>query len=242
MWNQIKAIDIALHIFVLTSLGYLVTFLFEWGYNSYFFLPIEFIELTVANITRSIALLGIFLMVGFIYQGFASKETDLNYLFNKIVKPTTNNSQYINIFIQLLSFVIIIIMLYLWRDEGSAFRIIYIDVALIFFYIYCKTKEYKQFCLIIFVIFILIQPYILGAGYAKNKNNFLIFDDEYIVIRFYEDKIILGQYDMKKSIIKPVYKITSLDAIVDKEKELKGLKINDLKVLKPKENLNPQKK
>jgi hypothetical protein len=77
MLSKLKGIDFALYIFILIAFGYVVTLLYQWGYNNFFYIPASFIELSVKGITKSFILLGVFLSVIILNVIFLEDKTDL---------------------------------------------------------------------------------------------------------------------------------------------------------------------
>jgi hypothetical protein len=233
MWEKIKGVDIALFIFILTGLGYLITFLYEWGYNSYYNLPIEFIDLTVTNITKSIVIIGMFLLVGYINNLFFHKETDLNRAIKKALLPSMEgqNSK-LNLFYQTLCILITAIILFhlFWNNPPE--KLMYYCIVLSFIFIYSLLKKYKNLTMSLGIVFLLILPFYTGYLVAKQKENYLFMDNE-IVIRVYESKLITAKFDKSRNLIIPEFKLRLVDDIANEDESLKLIKIRQTNIDTP---------
>ncbi|MEH7525812.1 hypothetical protein V7149_21460 [Bacillus sp. JJ1503] len=233
MWEKIKGIDIALYIFILTGLGYLITFLYEWGYNYYYSLPIEFIELTVSNITKSLVMICIIFGLGYINNLFLHKETDFNRLIKKTLLPSVQvqNSK-LSFFYQGLCVLGIALFAFhlVWNNPADKF--LFYCLILIFIYFYSLLKKYKNLTLTLGIIFLLILPFYSGYFIAKQKQNYLFIDNE-VVIRVYESKLITAKFDQTKNKITPDFKLHLIDNIADQDISLKMIKIKHSTIKSP---------
>jgi hypothetical protein len=236
MISKLKGIDIAFYIFLLTGFGYLITFLYGWGYNNYFSIPIAFIELSVPTVTRSIALLGLFFITISIYVTFWEDTTSLKNLFSKIFSTKFLSYRKINILLQTLCIVGLITFVEIWIASEEATKINYIGLALLFLLGLCYLKKYEKLFVLSWLILVLILPYMLGVTQANQQNKFYIIDNDtsYLVIDFYNDKAVSAKFDKTKQKIYPEFKLISIDSLAKNKKELKLVKVENLKVDQPK--------
>lgn len=74
--NKIKEHE-ALLIFLLSALGYLCTYFFQWGKFYYYSIPRSFIEINSNTIVSSLAFIIVLLIFSSFYVGFIKKNANL---------------------------------------------------------------------------------------------------------------------------------------------------------------------
>jgi hypothetical protein len=235
MLEKFKSVDVALYIFLLSGLGYLITFLYEWGYNSYFNLPIEFVELSITTITKSIVLLGIFVSAYFSYKLFFVEKTDVSDLLNNRFSKTVFDNKYVNHSLQFICLIVMAYLAYLYSKDSDHIKILYVFQALLLLYIYCLLKKYSKMALITILCVFILVPYIAGISNAKNKDLFYkvkMGDKYYIILDYYDKKAVVAEVDLENKELQPVYKLYSLSDMSKEKKELELIKIDNLKVKK----------
>lgn len=235
MFEKIKGLDIAFFIFLLTGLGYLVTFLYQWGYNSYFSIPMEFIELSVANISKSISMLLVFFGLGFVYNMFFNKETDISNSVIKIFKPESIKLNFtINLFLQFICLIIFAVLWYLYQKETSTTNILYIWIAFIILYLYGYLKTYKKFCIIAVICFIGLTPFSVGVLNAANKHNYFTINNNNnaLIVGYFDKNAIVAKFDASKNILYPSFQLISLDTITKEKNEIKQVVVKELTIEK----------
>ncbi|MCM3671651.1 hypothetical protein M3181_22095 [Mesobacillus maritimus] len=231
MLSKLKGIDIALYIFLLTGFGYLTAFLYGWGYNSYFGIPIVFVDLSVSNVTKSIALIGVFFTFISTYVAFFLEKSDIKTLMTKLFSINVGNRP-LNITLQILCAVGIIFFLYCWYIFEGATRINFIALVLLLVLGFCHLKKYNKLFLVVWLILIFIIPYLIGVYNGAKQKEFYLIDNktENLVIDFYNDKAIVAEFDSKEKTIYPNFILISLDSLAEDNKELKLVKVEELKV------------
>ncbi|MDO6448076.1 hypothetical protein [Oceanobacillus profundus] len=232
--KKVKTIDVALYIFILTGLGYFVTFSYGWGYNNYFSIPIHFIDFSIFNITKSISLLGIGISTLLVFFIYFLDKTDINWLFNKVTVNMLGPKS--NYFFQLLCLVGLITVVVMARKESNAqFVICYLYIGLFFCLLYFYLKKYLKAAFVTIVIVFLMLPYILGVTNAKNQTDFFIIDSykDYLIITFSNDKIIAAKFDSESNTISPEFKILPIDILEESNNDLSLIKINKPFIAEP---------
>jgi hypothetical protein len=234
VWEKIKGIDLALYIFLLTGLGYLVTFLYEWGYNNYFLLPIDFIDLSIANITKSVIMVGMIFCMFIIYNMFLGGKTDANFFITKILLPNKKLTKTYNLILQSLCVIGEVGMVYLWlNNANNPLKIVYLFIALLLLYFYCCLKKYKLFAIIAIMIILLFLPYIIGIDNAKNKDEYLLINGTNdLVIKSFGNMVISAKYNKEKNTLYPEYTFTSLESLEKDKKQLKLIYIENINISK----------
>jgi hypothetical protein len=233
MWKKLKGIDIALYIFILTGLGHLVTFLYEWGYKKYFGISMDFIELSVSTITKSITMVGIFIGIGLFANIFFEDSSDLKKLFKVFqFKGYKLKNKFFYQFLCILGMAVMLFGIY---ETNSPLNIAYYVGVLVFVNFYASLKEYKQLVVISFLFIMLLFPYMIGVINASQKDIFYqIGGTNQIIIEISGDKAIAAKFDSKKKVIFPEYEIIKIDSTIKQKVTLKLVQINNLKVLKGK--------
>ncbi|SMQ77478.1 hypothetical protein SAMN05444673_2806 [Bacillus sp. OV166] len=231
MLSKLKGIDVALYIFLLTGFGYLTAFLFGWGYNSYFGIPISFIDLSVANVTKSIALLGVFFTFIVMYVTFFQEKSDIKTLFTKLFSINVTNRNW-NISLQILCMVGIIFFLFGWFIVKEATRINFIGIVLLFGMGFCHLKKFEKLFLAVWVILMLIIPYMVGVSYAMKQHEFYLVGNttDYLVIDFYNDKAIAAKFNKKQKVLYPNFKLITVDSIAEHKNNLRLVRVDKLKI------------
>jgi len=232
MLSKLKGIDIAFYIFLLTGLGYLVTYLYQWGYNNYFSIPASFIELSVTSITKSITLLGIFFASIMLNVLFFEDKTDLKTQVKKLISVKSIENKKVNFTLQTVCLIGILYFFSLWYVNEQATKINYLGMSLVFFLAYCFLKKYKMLILVSWTLLMFMLPYMVGVTHAMKQNEFYIIDNKanYLIINFYDDKAIAAKYNKRKRIIYTDFKLISVDSLANGKKQIKLVKINKLKV------------
>lgn len=231
MLSKLKGIDVAFYIFLLTGFGYLTAFLFGWGYNSYFGIPIAFIDLSIANVTKSIALLGVFFTFIAMYVTFFQEKSDIKTLFLKLFSINVTNRIW-NISLQILCIVGVIFFLFGWFIVKDATRINFIGIVLLCGLGICHLKKYDKLFLVVWVILMLIIPYMVGVSHAMKQEEFYLVDNktDYLVIDFYNNTAIAAKFDKKQNIIYPNFKLITVDSIAEDKKDLKLVRVEKINV------------
>lgn len=234
--KRFNNIDVALYIFILTGLGYFITFLYGWGYNNYFLIPIHFIDLSILSITRSISLIMVSVAICLAYTIFFIDKTDLSSLFGGIRKSIFR-SRY-NFLFQLLCLIGTGSMIVLMeRENVPQFQIFYIFMAIVFTSLYCYIKNYIKAVFVTSIAVLFMLPYIIGLVNAKNQTDFFIIDnhEEYIIITFNDDKIIAAKFDSENNTIFPEFKILPTNNLIEYNSNISLIEINNLIIAEPTE-------
>jgi hypothetical protein len=237
MISKLKGIDFAFYIFLLTGFGYLITFLYGWGYNSYFSIPLSFIELSIPTVTKSIAILGVFFLTVSIYVAFWEDTTSLKGIFSKLFTINLLSNRKINISLQTVCIIGLIFFVELWVYTDVALKINYVCVAILFLMGYCYLRKYKKMFVILWLILMLILPYMLGVTRANQQNEYYIIDNDinYLVIDFYNKNAITAKFDKDKLKIYPEFKLVPIEYLAKEKKGFKKIKIEGLKIDQPTE-------
>ena len=232
--KKLKAIDVALYIFILTGLGYFITFSYGWGYNNYFFIPTHFIDLSVINITRSISLLGVSISTFLVFTIFFLDKTDFKSLFSG-ARKFIFESKFKFLFQFLCIVGLVVMVVFIKRESITQIKIIYFFEGLVYSSIYFYLKKYSKATYVTLAVVLLMLPYIFGLVNAKTQTEFFIIDnnEDYLIITFNDNKIISAKFDSTNNIIFPEFKILSMDNLVEYEKNVRLIKINKLTVAEP---------
>jgi hypothetical protein len=198
MWESLKGIDLALYIFLLTGIGYLVTFLYEWGYKSYFGISMNFIELSISTITKSITMVGIFIGIGFIGNLLFDDARDIKTLAKKILllNPININRSLIVKSICIFGMLIMIIGIIF---TPNPLNITYIAGIIIFAIYYFSLKQYTQLMFILLTALMLIFPFMIGVIIASQKEKFYTIEGtDQLIIVFVNEKAITAKFDTEQ--------------------------------------------
>lgn len=231
---KISKENAAIYIFALTGLGYLVTFLFESGYNKYFYIPVYFIDLSIPNITKSIVILVVLSVFSLLYSVFFWDKTDTNSFIRSIWKYTLGKkSTYV---LQLLCIIPMLIGTYLVSTQVvERYRFICIPVILVFLLLYFYLKKYLKAVAIVLVSIVLMIPYIVGFITAMNQDEFYFINDskDFIVIKFNGNDLIVADFIASKQKIEPEFTFYKTEDLATMEMKLSHVKISKVKVGRP---------
>ena len=232
--KKFKTVDVALYIFILTGLGYFITFTYNSGYYKYYLIPLSFIDFSIYSITKTIVTLMIFVSSFLVFVLFFLDKTDAKEFLkilklNKIVAKLTFSIQFICLAI------LFIIFIMATKEPDKRFIIIYIWLGLIISCIYLYIKAYKKATLIMGTIILLLTPYTLGIMNAATQTDFYVINnhEEYLVITLNDENLIAAKYDKESNAIYPEFKVISIKRLEKNENELELIKINRPTIIQP---------
>lgn len=231
MIEKLKSFDVAIYIFILSCLGYLITFLYQWGYYSYFNIPIEFIELSISNITKALVITVAISSAFLSYSMFFFDKTDLKGAIDSTAKKIVVDNKVINFSLQFLCVGAFIYLTYLYNvsDDKKLLEIFF--QGLIVFLIYSLLKRYMKMAMVTLMFISLLLPPVIGKGMAEKQETFYridIKDKSYFVLGYYDKRVILGEVNLSKKEILPRYKFPSLADL--SEDDFKLIRMNNLTV------------
>ena len=236
LMKNLKTIVVALYIFILTGLGYFITFLYGWGYNNYFSIPVHFIDLSILNITRSVTILGVCLTSYLAYAILFLGKTDLKSLLSPIRKLVFDSRlKFIFQFLCLIGSLIMVVSGA--RESISLFKFLYVFIGLGFCSLYFYLKGYSKASFTTFIVVLFMLPYILGLVNAKKQTDFFVVDDhpDYLIITFFADKMIGAKLDSESNTISPQFKTLPISILEESNNSINLVIINNLTIAEPKE-------
>ncbi len=232
--KKIKTIDVALYIFILTALGYYVTFSFNWGYNNYFLIPMHLIDFSIFNMTKSISLIGIGLSTILVTIIFFLDKTDVSWLFGKIWRLSISRKT--NFFFQGICLIcLLIIIVFSTKETDSQFYIFYFWATAIICSLYFYLKKYSRAMIVAIVVSFFMFPHILGIINASNQTEFFILDEypDHLILTFSNEKIIAAKFDSEANVLLPEFKILPMNTLEESNNDLRLVKISKLLIEEP---------
>lgn len=232
--KKFKRIDVALYVFILTGLGYFATFLYGWGYNNYFSIPIHFIDFSILNITKSITIIGIGLSIVMAFNVFFLDKTNINQLFSRF--SAEKLPMWFNYILQFICLLGIIVLLFCSKIEVNEKKlVIYFWIGLFFVSVYFYLKKYKNALIVAFTLTILLSPYIIGLVSAERQTEFYLISEyeDYVIVTFTNTKIISAKYDSEKNAIYPIFKVLPMDKLEESKNDIELIEINEPTILEP---------
>lgn len=229
--KKIKTIDVALYIFITTIIGYYITFSFNWGYNNYFAIPIHFIDFSISSMTKSISMIGVGLSIFIVTGIFFLDKTDVNWLFEKVIKLTATKK--VNYIIQFICVCVLFLIAYLITTEtNNKHYVIYVCAVMIILLIYFSLKRYKKALVLSVLMIFLMLPYILGLMNASNQTEYYIIDGykDYLVITFTNERIIAAKFESEDNLLLSEFKVMSLDVLEETGNDLRLVKLKKPKI------------
>ncbi|AMV11550.1 hypothetical protein GT3570_11515 [Geobacillus thermoleovorans] len=227
-----KKIDPTILVFILSGLGYAITYLYQLGVYHFYQIPSFLMDIDLTKIIRNVLFVSIIFVVGYVIDAFY-KESDLkNYLVKNIVekikiiempKSLSNILQFICVVCSLY-----FLSKYLSSDlKNPTYLILWIVSQLGYFI----TKRYGQAALVLFIIFIFAYVYYLGYSQASTKDTYLMIKGtNQIVVEVNKDEAILMKIDKHKKIIYPEYQILKLESSKVNQLKLETVKTGRLTV------------
>jgi len=221
----------ALFIFSLTALGYLCTYIFQWGKFYYYSIPRSFIEINSNIIVGSLVFILILIILATFYLGFIKKIME----YNSMKKSLTINVKKHNFFIQFL--LVLGQIMFTVLAISSNYNPNYILMMLILFMMYFTLKNYEYLLITTYIAFILLGVFVIGYSISENTTNYLIMKNQsnnqsYVVLNIHSGKAIVAEVDLKRNTISPEYQLIKFETNKLNEhilnlKEIKHLKVKN---------------
>lgn len=230
--SKLKAIDIAFYLFLLTGLGYVVTYLYQWGYYNYFSIPSSFIDISVSTITKSFVYLGVFFSFIIINVAYFDGKSRITKFAIKFFTFRILTKKILNIFLQVVLCLSVLYFLGVWLLKEQSGGIDYLAFALLLFTAIWYLKDNLKLIITCWLILMFMIPYLLGWSNARIQKEFYIIDHKsnYLIIDILNNNAIAAKFDIKSHKIYPDFKLISVDSLADDKKELQLVKLNELKV------------
>lgn len=190
-------------------LAYVLTFSYEFGSVAYYHIPVEFIRISIVDIFN----IGIKIIFGcMLFYSLVSFIANL--------KPRSRASNY-SLYLWASTFLILCLVM----DQGIIsknslyFLLPLLTILLILEYFYEVPSKYSlnkkpstsangqsitldgYFGLLLLIIFCLGVVYGFGYFQSKYKVEYLVVNNEHVVVKIYEDIVILSPFDRKLKII-----------------------------------------
>lgn len=185
--KNLKTIDVALYIFILTAMVYYITFSFNWGYNNYFLIPIHLMDFSIFSMTKSISLIGIGLSTVLVTTISFLDKTDFSWLFGKPWKLPISRKT--NFFLQGICLIcLLIVITFATKETNSQFYIFYFWMVAIIWSMYFYLKKYNRAIIVAIVASFFMFPYILGIINASNQTAYFVLDEyqDYLTLTFFQ--------------------------------------------------------
>ncbi|MCI2257234.1 hypothetical protein L2D08_23260 [Domibacillus sp. PGB-M46] len=213
--EKFSKIDAAIIVVVLTAFSYAITYIYQMGYQDYYNLPKEFIDLNKNTITPP--LIGVFLVliISFIFW----KNTKAQFLlFIETLKVMENDRAQITIEV-----------LRMFKN----FRRYLQDFGYLLF------KQLFQMTLRLVVLALIAALFVIvfkvGTYVASEKSEYMIINQEtgdpYVAVAYFKDLVVVARLDVENESITPNFKTIELKELKDTEIVYfeNGLKVEKVK-------------
>ncbi|WP_214891366.1 hypothetical protein [Exiguobacterium sp. s142] len=219
----------ALFIFSLTGLGYLCTYIFQWGQFHYYSIPRSFIEINLNTIVDSLVFILILLMLSSFHLEFIKKNNYLKGAKNFLI---TKARSYNLIFQFTLVFAICALAFIAMISDYNPY---YFLMMLFLLMMYLLLKNYQYLFAVSYVSFILLSVFVIGYSTADNESDYLVMTDQslkksYVVLHVQGGKAIVAEMNLKKNLIYPDYQLIKFETNKLNEHKLKLEKLEGLEV------------
>lgn len=221
----------ALFIFSLTALGYLCTYIFQWGKFHYYSIPRSFIEINSNTIVSSLVFIFILLILFMFYIGFLKKIMDYLSMKESLITNIKKHNFLIQFFLVLGQIILIIL------SKNSNYNPIFFSMMLVLFMIYFTLKNYEYLLMIAYIAFILLGVFIIGYLISENESSYLIIKKQstyqsYVVLDIQGGKALVAKVDLENNMIFPEYQLIKLETNKLNEHKLSLKEIKNLDVKK----------
>lgn len=216
MNNKIPLLSEGILIGIVSLLGYLLTYVFQMGFASYFSIPIEFINIGLNEILFTTTLAIIIIYITISLSAFFSRakfkrlfRTLISIFLIVLIIFLKNSAFFIFVFILVIAFVLSPFL----QSQFYSKKLI-IETGTIetrtktntFFEQYLLKKSFFIFAIPLFIIF----TYVFGILSAQSKHSFLTTktktNTDIVVLAIYNNSIICAPLDRKnKTIEKHLY-------------------------------------
>lgn len=221
----------ALFIFSLTGLGYLCTYIFQWGKFHYYSIPKSFIEINSNTLLSSLVFMLILLMLSSLHVGFIKKNTYLKSAKNILfIKASPYNR-----FIQFLLVCMMVILGFMGTlSDHYPYYLIGMILLLVLYFL---LKNYQSLFFISYIGFILCGVFTTGYSIAENETTYLVIDDpskekSYVVLNIQNGKAIIAEMSEEENLIYPNYQLLKIEADKLNEHVLNQKELKDLQIKK----------
>lgn len=228
-----KKVDSALIIFGATLFGYVVTFLYQWGYNSFYHLPLSIIDNEISS--GKIFIVVLFIGAGLISYVYISETNFLKVIKVFLIKENYFlNQRIINLKNDRIKFVSQIVILFVTVIIGF-YAFCYIDnyIGIFLLLLSLNIFFYKNGFIKLSLFFICIISFVLifdvGHMMSFDKDKYLeVQGTNLVVITTYKGMFVLANYNTKGNAIDTDFQFINIQ-----ESKINGLKFKEIKIIKP---------
>ena len=225
MLDKIKKIDAAILLFLITGLGYAITYIYGYGVLYYYKIPASLVDINPTNILKNTILIMLLFTFGYINNYLIERNFKSIFIrFKKFNYIVTSKIFQLVIIIGLLYF------LYRYLQTNSPTDALIFVAMTLFYAIY---KKYKNMAYIFIIIFFALLIFTFGySNGLRETNYYTLANNNFVVIGYYKDSAIVVKFDPKEKIIYPEYQLIKLEAGIDEQK-FKLVRTGSLKVAEP---------
>lgn len=224
-----------LFLFLISGLGYAVTYTFEWGYLKFFGLPSSFITIHLSAALKNILLIAGMFASFYILNYFASRL--FNWLFSKkglsfrqrVESAAKRKKSFMTFLVVLISTaVLMFFFIYKAVMDPAQFQYVYAALVLAVVLYQFSDPKYLKISFVLFLLFFTVLAYFFGYNSASAQVTYVIVDhapneekeaaEKFVVVRSFGSKAIIAKADFQKKTIYSEYQLISMEAQVNKLK------------------------
>ncbi|MGG3683944.1 hypothetical protein [Aeribacillus composti] len=228
----IKKIDPTILVFILSGLGYAITYLYQLGVYHFYQIPSFLIDIDLTKTVRNVLIISLFFIGGYAFEEFYEESDLKNYLVKNMIEKIKNVKIPLPYSYILQFFCLIGITYYFIIYVNSDFKNpMHLLLGIAFFLGYMILKRYAKAALCVLIVFIFAHIYCIGYLQASREDTYLMMKGtDQIVVEVNKDKAILMRIDKQKKIIYPEYQILKLENSKVNQLKLETVKTGRLKV------------
>lgn len=230
--QKINDSDIGVWLSVVSVVCFGSYYIYATSFNQYYGLPNNLVELTIENVA-AVIVFGVFIMSIFFVIPESYRQ-GCRLIFEKFPSLNSRKKKFIKVLVLLIALIIATILVL----PILGLEITQLIIGVLFIAIFMSNdKQSPRKWIIVLCIYLVVGLFVMfGSNSAADKEDYLILnstnDQNYVVIKTFQDKFIIAPVNLQKKEITPKFQFIEIMSDKDNKVEFTLVHTGKLKVKK----------